>query len=141
MIEGISPILYEIAPSYDQATPATTEPGFQAAKHYSVYEVAEYEALHNAQPESRVTMANTESTSVELHGFQTALESLQSLNGSLKSLGLDALRMAGEGQSLSPSDMLHISIKSHEFMFQSQLTATVANKTSDGITQLFRQQS
>ncbi|PID42784.1 MAG: hypothetical protein CSA52_00960 [Gammaproteobacteria bacterium] len=135
MVEGISPMLYDIA------SPQTTAPGNQADKHYSVYEVAEYEALHAAQPEPGVTMENREAATVESHGFQTALESLQSLNGSLKSLGLDALRAAGEGQSLTPSDMLHISVKSHEFMFQSQLTATVANKTSDGITQLFKQQS
>lgn len=32
-------------------------------------------------------------------------------------------------------------MQAHKFLFQSQLTSNVANRTSDGVQQLFRQQS
>ena len=34
-----------------------------------------------------------------------------------------------------------MTVKAHEFMFHCQLTANVANRTSDGLQQLFRQQA
>jgi hypothetical protein len=37
--------------------------------------------------------------------------------------------------------MVMLTVKSHEFLFHSQLTANVANRTSDGLQQLFRQQA
>ncbi len=37
--------------------------------------------------------------------------------------------------------MLNLTVKCHEFMFHAELTSNVANRTSDGVQQLFRQQS
>jgi len=34
-----------------------------------------------------------------------------------------------------------MTMQCHQFLFQSQLTSNVANRTSDGVQQLFRQQS
>ena len=34
-----------------------------------------------------------------------------------------------------------MTMKSHHFLFQCEMTSNVANRTSDGIQQLFRQQS
>lgn len=45
------------------------------------------------------------------------------------------------GNDLSPSEIVMLTAKSHEFMFHCQLTANVANRTSEGLQQLFRQQS
>jgi hypothetical protein len=43
--------------------------------------------------------------------------------------------------TLSPSEMVALTVRSQEFMFHSQLTANIANRTADGVQQLFRQQS
>ena len=45
------------------------------------------------------------------------------------------------GNELSPSEIVMLTARSHEFMFHCQLTANVANRTSEGLQQLFRQQS
>jgi hypothetical protein len=36
--------------------------------------------------------------------------------------------------------MIMLSVRCQEFMFHCQLTSNVANRTSDGLQQLFRQQ-
>lgn len=46
-----------------------------------------------------------------------------------------------EGRALTPSEMVLLTVKCHEFMFHCQLTSNVANRTSDGLQQLFRQQA
>ncbi len=45
------------------------------------------------------------------------------------------------GNELTPSEIVTLTAKSHEFMFHCQLTSNIANRTSDGLQQLFRQQS
>ena len=45
------------------------------------------------------------------------------------------------GNELSPSEVVMLTARSQEFMFHSQLTANVANRTAEGLQQLFRQQS
>lgn len=45
------------------------------------------------------------------------------------------------GGRFSPSDVLELSLRTHEFVFRCQLTATVANRSGDGVQQLFRQQA
>ncbi|MCG8085198.1 MAG: hypothetical protein JAZ13_05750 [Candidatus Thiodiazotropha taylori] len=45
------------------------------------------------------------------------------------------------GNELTPSEIVMLTARSHEFMFYCQLTSNIANRTSDGLQQLFRQQS
>jgi hypothetical protein len=45
------------------------------------------------------------------------------------------------GNELTPSEIVILTARSHEFMFHCQLTSNIANRTSDGLQQLFRQQS
>jgi len=42
---------------------------------------------------------------------------------------------------MTPGEMVMLSVKCHEFMFHCQLTSNAANRTSDGLQQLFRQQA
>lgn len=57
--------------------------------------------------------------------------------------GLSELARAAiaEGRALTPSEMVMLTMKCQEFMFHCQLTSNVANRTSDGLQQLFRQQA
>ena len=42
---------------------------------------------------------------------------------------------------MSPGEMVMLTVRCQEFMFHCQLTSNIANRTSDGLQQLFRQQS
>jgi hypothetical protein len=42
---------------------------------------------------------------------------------------------------MRPSDLMMLTMRSHEFLFHCELVANVANRSSDGMQQLFRQQS
>jgi hypothetical protein len=45
------------------------------------------------------------------------------------------------GNELTPSEIVMLTTRSYEFMFHCQLTSNIANRTSEGLQQLFRQQS
>ena len=76
----------------------------------------------------------------ESEGFRALLGTLDSLNGRVDQLG-DLSKVATSKADLTPGDMPMLSVRCHEFLFHCELTCNVANRTSDGVQQLFRQQS
>ncbi len=73
-------------------------------------------------------------------------DGLTSVLSPLLSLGEQSSRLAAEaGPMLSnefrPSELMMITMRSHQFLFHCELVANVANRASDGVQQLFRQQS
>jgi len=78
-------------------------------------------------------------------GLAHLLESgpLGTMLNPLQRINQDAQKLSGHtaGNTMMPSEMMTLTIRSHEFLFHCELTANVANRTSDGIQQLFRQQS
>ena len=73
-------------------------------------------------------------------GTQMVISAFDSLNSSAKEIEALSQAMSGTTGDLTPSQMLEMTMLSHKFLFQSQLTSNVANRTSDGVQQLFRQQ-
>ena len=67
------------------------------------------------------------------------LSPLSSLNEHSEKLKIEA-SSAMDG-NLKPSELMMLTMRTHEFMFHCELTANVANRSSDGVQQLFRQQS
>ena len=136
-MEPISAITFDLNTS--EAVPTTPA---TAGGQVSVFDIAQFEELHGAgvsptiQPTSQAANASSESS-----GFQAALNVLKTLNGRVDVLGTEALRFSSERKELSPSEMLTMTMHAHQFLFQSELTANVANRTSEGVQQLFRQQS
>lgn len=63
------------------------------------------------------------------------------INGEAARLSLDASAANSAGHDLTPSEMVMLTVRCQEFMFHCQLTSNIANRTSDGLQQLFRQQS
>ena len=66
----------------------------------------------------------------------------------LDSLNIEASEIASyvktaieSGNELTPGEVVMLTAKSYQFMFHSQLTANIANRSSEGLQQLFRQQS
>lgn len=134
-MDAISAITFNVAaPDASQDATATAK--------VSVFDIAHFEEIQQAQATPAPATATTNITgSTAPDGFRNALDLLQNLNGSSDAMGIEALRMAANRQNLTPGEMLQLTVHAHEFLFQTQLTTNIANRTSDGIQQLFRQQS
>jgi len=63
------------------------------------------------------------------------------INSEASKLSLDAQAAKEAGRDMSPGEMVMLTVRCQEFMFHCQLTSNIANRSSDGLTQLFRQQS
>jgi hypothetical protein len=74
-------------------------------------------------------------------GFRAVLSTLNALNGRVDQLGSASKSAKAAGGDMSSGDMLMLTVRCHEFLFHCELTSNVANRTSDGVQQLFRQQS
>lgn len=104
----------------------------------TVYDVARFqEAFANAAPAQVVAPPTIQPISP---GFQAVLQNFESLNGRASDIGELTAKISAGGDP-TPSEMMQLTVKAHEFMFHAELTSNVANRTSDGIQQLFRQQS
>jgi hypothetical protein len=69
------------------------------------------------------------------------MKPFEHINGEAARLSLDANAAQSAGRDMSPSEMVMLTVRCQEFMFHCQLTSNIANRTSDGLQQLFRQQS
>ncbi|HVQ06659.1 MAG TPA: hypothetical protein VMT14_24220, partial [Burkholderiaceae bacterium] len=72
---------------------------------------------------------------------KTLMKPFEHINGEAQRLANDAKAAEVAGQDMSPSQMVQLTVRAHEFMFHCQLTSNIANRTSDGLQQLFRQQA
>lgn len=71
---------------------------------------------------------------------------VSSLLNPLLGLNTDSTRLAAHASSaakteMRPSELMMLTMRSHEFLFHCELVSNVANRSSDGVQQLFRQQS
>lgn len=62
------------------------------------------------------------------------------INGEASQIAEAARVAESAGRDMSPSEMINLTMRSQEFMFHCTLTSNIANRTSDGLSQLFRQQ-
>jgi|KBSSwiStaDraftv2_1062776.scaffolds.fasta_scaffold05925_2 hypothetical protein len=124
--------------SFDLAALANAPNVSGPATQVSVYDVARFQqAYANAASTQVTTPMAVEAISP---GFKAVLQNFESLNGRVGNLGELAAGI-GEGREPTPGEMMQLTVKCHEFLFHAELTSNVANRTSDGIQQLFRQQS
>ena len=70
----------------------------------------------------------------------TLLNPLLGLNTDSVQLAQHADKAAALAE-LRPSELMTLTMQSHEFLFHCELVANVANRSSDGVQQLFKQQS
>ena len=63
------------------------------------------------------------------------------INTEAAKLSADAKLAQASGSELSPGDMVMLTARCQEFSFHCTLMSNIANRTSDGLSQLFRQQS
>ena len=112
----------------------------------SAYEVGQFAQAMNRAGGAEAASASKDVAAVgevaqPNEGLKVLASAMDNLNGGASGLQ-DLAKMATEsGGDLSPSQVIEMTMKSQQFMFQAQMTSSVANRTSDGIQQLFRQQS
>lgn len=92
------------------------------------------------QAYARATEQMGQSTGVNAPG------SAASLLNPLLGLNTDSTRLATHANKaaqteMRPSELMMLTMRSHEFLFHCELVSNVANRSSDGVQQLFRQQS
>jgi hypothetical protein len=68
------------------------------------------------------------------------LGTLDKVNGEAKSVADYARSVEGTGGGLTPGEVVQLTMRCQEFMFHCQLTSNIANRSSEGVQQLFRQQ-
>ena len=73
--------------------------------------------------------------------MQALFKPLEHINAEAASLHEHAEAAMAAGTEMTPGEMVMLTVRAHEFLFHSQLTANVANRASDGLQQLFRQQA
>jgi hypothetical protein len=69
------------------------------------------------------------------------MKPFEHINSEAQRLSLDAKATNNADRSMTPSEMVNLSVRCQEFSFHCQLMSNIANRTSDGLQQLFRQQS
>jgi hypothetical protein len=63
------------------------------------------------------------------------------INGEAARLASDAQASKAAGADMSPGEVVALTVRCQEFMFHCQLTSNIANRTSEGLQTLFRQQA
>ena len=72
---------------------------------------------------------------------QRLFSNFVNLDAQAEALSQEATKVSTMERPVAPSELVTLSLKSHEFMFHAQLTSGMANRTADGLQQLFRQQN
>jgi hypothetical protein len=108
---------------------------------FSLGDIARFEAAYMGTAGTQVTGATPAQGSPLVSMMDSA--GMRALLHPLERINLDAqtLTKGTNFSALTPGDMIMLTVRSHEFLFHCELTSNVANRTSDGIQQLFRQQS
>jgi len=72
---------------------------------------------------------------------QALLRPFDDINGEAARLSNEAQLAQAAGREMTPGEIVTLTVRCQEFMFHCQLTSNIANRTADGLQQLFRQQS
>lgn len=139
-MDAITSVAFDISAAAAQPASMAAMPGASAA---TVFDVAHFDAAY-------ATVAHTPAQSAaqvpkvsasETDGFRSVMVMLQGLNGRAESIGTAASQSMSSQSRMTPADMLAMTTHAYEFLFHCELTSNVANRTSEGVQQLFQQQS
>jgi hypothetical protein len=126
------------------ATASTTQAAsLPASYNFSLADVARFENAYNGVSGVESTSASAAlkpSSFLDSPAMKAVMDPLNRVNQDAMKLAEDTGLMAGDGE-LSPGQMIMLTVRCQEFLFHCEMTSNVANRTSDGFQQLFRQQS
>lgn len=113
------PRVTDLAPAMPQAPELGTQVQFEGAMH----QAAAPQASHDVPP-----------------AVKNMLDTLDKVDGEAKGIADYARTAEQSGGKLTPGEIVQLTMRCQEFAFQAQLSSSIANRSSDGIQQLFRQQ-
>ena len=122
------------------AVPSEVQAGYGAglgATQFNQAMQAAEAAAGGSAPGGAQAAGGTDALQPALKGM---MQTLEHVNGEATQLGQMADAAKAKGASLQPGEMVMMTVRCQEFMFHCQLTSNIANRTSDGLQQLFRQQ-
>jgi hypothetical protein len=133
---------FEIAAAAMNAAPAAATPGAAAAPMQVGYGVSltDFGGFQQSMAQAGMRL-DARPVSAPTEAAKQMMKPFEHINGEAHRLALDAKAAEAAGQDMSPSQMVNLSVRCQEFMFHCQLTSNIANRASDGLQQLFRQQS
>lgn len=137
MIEAIQVAAMESAKGAGGTAPAAQP----QATAFEVSQFADAYSRGGASPVSSTTQVASAGPAQPSEGMRGVLSALDNLNGGAEGIGTMSQSMTTNSSALTPGQMMDMTMKCHQFLFKAELTSNVANRTSDGIQQLFRQQS
>ena len=129
----ITPIS-SLEPSYLKPTSQHVEIGYGA----SLTDISSFENSLNSAKVSNLELSRSLTPSTT---EKAVTKPLDYINKEAEEIVNYAKSAVESGNELTPSEIVMLTARSHEFMFHCQLTSNIANRTSDGLQQLFRQQS
>jgi len=95
-------------------------------------------AFAHALDQAELMLSSPESNASGL--AEAVLAPLNYIDAEARQLAHYAEQAAASGDTLSPSEVVMLTARSQEFLFHSQLTANIANRSAEGLQQLLRQQ-
>lgn len=125
----------------DALTQAASGGGVRAGYGVSLTDLSGFQdAMARAQAGGVAELA-PQAVAAPSESMQALFKPLEHINAEAASLHKNAEVALASGTEMTPSEMLMLTVQAQEFLFHSQLTANVANRASDGLQQLFRQQA
>jgi hypothetical protein len=131
-IEAIAAAQAGLAPA---AQP--TSQTIQAGPSASIADVTSFQGSLGAAGSARGPLA----PDALAPAMKTMFAQLEKVNGEARQVSAYAKAAEAKGVDMTPGDIVGLTVRCQEFMFHCQLTSNIANRTSDGLQQLFRQQS
>jgi hypothetical protein len=129
--------MMDVSSLASQTVPAAPAASLQAGYGLSLTDLGHFEqALQSSQ-----TRLEAQPTAQPNATLQAMAQPLEYVNNEAASLAEQAQSAQSAGAGITPGAMVMLSVRCQEFMFHCQLTSNVANRASDGVQQLFRQQS
>ena len=138
-MDSITPVAFEMAAAAAQPSGVATA---AAAGAPTVFDLANFHAAYASAAQTTPQAVQAPKVSgTETGGFHSVMVMLQGLNGDAESIGTAALQNKSAQARMTPGDMLAMTTQAYEFLFHCEVTSNVANRTSEGVQQLFQQQS
>ena len=110
----------------------------QAGANASISDIASFQSSMTAAAGQPQAVGGPDALSPAL---KSMFNQLEKVNGEARNVADYANTASLKGADMTPGEVVNLTMKCHEFMFHCQLTSNIANRTSDGVQQLFRQQS
>jgi hypothetical protein len=135
MIEAI-----QVAAEAAQANTATSPAAQPQATMLEVSHFADaYANGGNAGASKSATAVSAPAQPSE--GMRALLSTFENLNTGADKISAMSHMLTSTGADPTPGQLLQVTMEAHKFLFKAELTSNVANRTSDGVQQLFKQQS